>query len=206
MVEYVSEMERLLEAALMRSRHDMYGIYRLKEIPELDARRGKSLFVLQAESKAVCRKDYYLCYIGPLGAAGWVDTIRQQLYHNKPLDFPGSPVDTGDILVLQIEGSLTAHFLNEHDSFDVLHNFMEPVKKLRNIIAVSQIGVEYGHFDRRMVSGYILENGAVLLDGERDAAGNYFGGAGMDGMYLKTGELYRPAIENGKLIGFIKLT
>ena len=205
MVEYVSEMERLMEAALIRSKQDMYGVYRLKEIPELDARRGKSLYDLQARDNSVCRKDYFLCYIGPLGTNGWVDTIRQQLCRNKPLDFPGAPPDTGDIIVLQIEGSLTAHYLNEYDSFDVLHDFMEASGELRNMIAVTQIGVEYGYFNRRTVPGYILENGAVLLDGERDAAGNYYGGAGMDGMYLKTGEMYRPVIGNGRLTGFIKL-
>jgi len=205
MVEYASEMERLLEAALIRSKQDMYGIYRLKELPELDARRGKSLYYLQAGDNSVCRKDYFLCYIGPLGTNGWVDTIRQQLCHRKPLDFPGAPPDTGDIIVLQIEGSLTAHYLNEYDSFDVLHDFMEASGELRNMIAVTQIGVEYGHFNRRTVPGYILENGAVLLDGERDAAGNYYSGAGVDGMYLKTGEMYRPVIGNGKLTGFIKL-
>jgi len=205
MVEYVSEMERLLEAALIRSKQDMYGVYRLKGLPELDARRGKSLYDLQAGDNGVCRKDYFLCYIGPLGTNGWVDTIRQQLYRYKPLDFPGAPPDTGDIIVLQIEGSLTAHYLNEYDSFDVLHDFMEASGELRNMIAVTQIGVEYGHFNRRTVPGYILENGAVLLDGERDAAGNYYGGAGLDGMYLKTGEMYRPVIGNGRLTGFIKL-
>lgn len=46
--------------------------------------------------------------------------------------------------------------------------------------------------NRRMVSGFVLATGFVLLDSERDSQGRYYGGAGMDGMYLRTPHIFTP--------------
>lgn len=62
-------------------------------------------------------------------------------------------------------------------------------------IGIQQTGVPYGFVRRRTEPGYILKNGAALLESERDAAGNYLGGAGMDGIYLKTGRSYTPVLD-----------
>lgn len=45
---------------------------------------------------------------------------------------------------------------------------------------------------RRMVSGFMLANGFFLLESERDPQGRYYGGAGMDGMYLRTPHIFTP--------------
>lgn len=46
--------------------------------------------------------------------------------------------------------------------------------------------------NRRTVDGYVLSDGTVLLKSERDGQGQYYGGAGMDGMYLRTPRLFTP--------------
>lgn len=70
-------------------------------------------------------------------------------------------------------------------------------------VAVAQIGVPYGLFQRRIEPGYVLENGTVLLECEKDAFGRYQGGAGMDGMYIKIPEFYVPLrAENGQIGAF----
>lgn len=61
-------------------------------------------------------------------------------------------------------------------------------------IAVRQTGVPYGWLYRRTEPGYLLANGIALLECERDSAGRYKGGAGLDGMYLQTGRLYVPVL------------
>lgn len=58
-------------------------------------------------------------------------------------------------------------------------------------IGIRQIGVPYGLLYRRMEQGYVLHDGTVLLESERDASGRYKGGAGVDGLYLATGKLYQ---------------
>jgi len=58
-------------------------------------------------------------------------------------------------------------------------------------------------WEQRMEPGYVLWNGTVLLESERDSSGCYQGGAGMDGMYLRTPELYRPVYtDDGRLWAF----
>lgn len=52
--------------------------------------------------------------------------------------------------------------------------------------------VEYGLFKKHVEPGYVLENGIVLSDDVRDENGDYIGGAGMDGIYLRTPQTYRP--------------
>ncbi len=70
-------------------------------------------------------------------------------------------------------------------------------------IGIRQTGVTCSLPDRRTEPGYILRNGAVLLESERDAiSGCYRGGSGMGGMYLRTGELYRPVYADGKISAF----
>lgn len=57
--------------------------------------------------------------------------------------------------------------------------------------------------NRRMVSGFMLANGFVLLESERDPQGLYYGGAGMDGMYLRTPHIFTPVRdESGEIRAF----
>lgn len=57
--------------------------------------------------------------------------------------------------------------------------------------------------NRRTVDGFILATGTVLLESERDGQGRYFGGAGMDGMYLRTPRLFTPVKnESGEIRAF----
>ena len=60
------------------------------------------------------------------------------------------------------------------------------------IIAIRQIGVPCGLIQPRMEAGYLLTDGTTLLESEKDENGFYIGGAGMDGMYLRTPQRYEP--------------
>ena len=59
-------------------------------------------------------------------------------------------------------------------------------------IGVTQSSVPCGLGQKRIEPGFLLADGTVLLESERDSFGRYRGGAGMDGMYLQTGRLYAP--------------
>lgn len=70
-------------------------------------------------------------------------------------------------------------------------------------VGVVQKGVPSGWKQERIEPGYILRDGTVLLESERDDSGCYKGGAGMDGMYLRTPEIYRPVYtDDGRLWAF----
>jgi len=77
------------------------------------------------------------------------------------------------------------------------------------VISTKANKVPYGWPEsrRRYVSGYVLNNGLVLLESERDTEGKYRAGAGMDGMYLQTGRLFEPVHgADGNLVGFSECT
>lgn len=70
-------------------------------------------------------------------------------------------------------------------------------------ILIREREVPCGLVDQRMEPGYILWNGTVLLESERDDSGCYRAGGGLDGMYLRTPELYRPSYtDDGRLWAF----
>jgi len=57
--------------------------------------------------------------------------------------------------------------------------------------------------NRRTVGCYVMSDGTVLLENERDTQGRYYGGAGMDGMYLRTPRLFTPVKnESGEIRAF----
>lgn len=57
-------------------------------------------------------------------------------------------------------------------------------------ISIPQSGVSCDLIQKRTEPGFLLVDGTALLESERDTFGRYRGGAGMDGMYLQTGQLY----------------
>ena len=70
-------------------------------------------------------------------------------------------------------------------------------------IGIMQSGVPYGLLQKRVEPGFLLADGTALLESERDDFGRYRGGAGMDGMYLQTGQLYAPVRgEDGQIKAF----
>lgn len=61
--------------------------------------------------------------------------------------------------------------------------------------------------NQREEPGFVLDNGLVLLESERDAQGNYKAGAGLDGMFLQTGRVFEPIRYNGgEIIAFWERT
>ena len=74
------------------------------------------------------------------------------------------------------------------------------------IVEIAQVGVPIGYINRRTDPGYMLANGTALLESEKDEAGFYVGGAGMDGMYLRTPARYEPVRdEDGAVIAFRRM-
>ena len=70
-------------------------------------------------------------------------------------------------------------------------------------ILIREREVPCGMRDQRMEQGFVLWNGTVLLESEREDSGCYKAGAGMDGVYLRIPEFYRPVYtDDGRLWAF----
>ena len=75
------------------------------------------------------------------------------------------------------------------------------------IVGIRQVGVPMGLINQHTEPGYMLENGTALLESEKDEAGFYIGGAGMDGMFLRTVERYEPVRdEDGAVTAFRRMS
>lgn len=81
------------------------------------------------------------------------------------------------------------------------------VGELARFVGIRAEGVEVGFpsENRTTQPGYVLKNGTVLLESERDPQGLYRAGAGMDGMYLRVPGLYAPLVLDGKVTGFLEV-
>ena len=85
----------------------------------------------------------------------------------------------------------------EHGRYDMT---LEDVPGM--ILSIRQTGVPVGLTATHTEPGFLLSDGTALLECEKDENGFYVGGAGMDGMYLKTGRLYEPVRdEDGAVTG-----
>lgn len=74
-----------------------------------------------------------------------------------------------------------------------------------NIVKIQRAGVPCGLFVKRIEPGFVLENGSVLLESEKDGWGRYIGGASLDGMYLPTPERYQSVRDSGgEILGFCR--
>lgn len=82
-----------------------------------------------------------------------------------------------------------------------MENPFEPVGKE---IAITQSGgIPCGLVYKHEMEGFILADKTVLLQKERDAHGNYYGGISLDGMMFKIPKMYAPVTdETGGIAAF----
>lgn len=75
------------------------------------------------------------------------------------------------------------------------------------IFSAQQEGVLMGTSTKCIESGYLLSNGTVLLESEKDENGFYVGGDYGNGEYLKSQERYEPVRnEDGAITGFRQMS
>lgn len=68
---------------------------------------------------------------------------------------------------------------------------------LAETVGIARVDVPVGLINPHLEPGFILADGTALLESEKDDAGFYVGGAGMDGMFLRTNERYEPVRDEG---------
>lgn len=78
---------------------------------------------------------------------------------------------------------------------------MKAMSKKHKIVA-REVTIGWPEEMRRTVPGYVLDDGILLLEREKNAHGNYIGCTGMDGMLTETSRLFYPVKENDEIIAF----
>lgn len=85
-----------------------------------------------------------------------------------------------------------------------VENPLEPVGKEIGIIKAG--GIPCGLVYKHEMEGFELQDHTILLQKERDAYGNFYSGLSLDGMMVKTPQMYAPVVnEQGEITAFRRM-
>ena len=181
MQEELSESDSNREAQLLYGNTDKYGIYQLKDNPELNTFRFqgteslKRLGIIKDNFDAVTPENYKLVYMGELTElqgqtqSETLEAIYTKLNVDHPADYKAHSLSVSDIVVLHENGENTAHFVDSF-GFTELPKFMLTLEGKENEIE-TELAVHIA--DRYILmheceEGYdysILDEQYHLLDG-----------------------------------------
>lgn len=181
MQEELSESDSNREAQLLYGNTDKYGIYQLKDDPELDKFRFegteslKRMGITKDNFDAVLPENYKLVYMGELTElqgqtqSETLEAIYTKFNIDHPADYKAHSLSVSDIVVLHEDGENSAHFVDSF-GFTELPKFMLTLEGKENEI---QTELEVHIADRYILmhecdEGYdysILNEQYHLLDG-----------------------------------------
>ena len=181
MKEELAESDSNREAQLLYGNTDKYGIYQLKDDPELDNFRFegteslKRMGITKDNFDAVLPANYKLVYMGELTElqgqtqSETLEAIYTKLNIDHPEDYKAHSLSVSDIVVLHEDGENSAHFVDSF-GFTELPKFMLTLEGKENEIQ-TELAVQIA--DRYILmhecdEGYdysILDEQYHLLDG-----------------------------------------
>ncbi len=181
MQEQLEDFDANREAQLLYGNTDKYGIYQLKDNPELDKFRFegtgslKRMGITKDNFDAVLPENYKLVYLGELSElqgqtqSETLEAIYTKLNIDHPADYKAHSLSVSDIVVLHENGENTAHFVDSF-GFTELPKFMLTLEGKENEIE-TELAVHIA--DRYILmheceEGYdysILDEQYHLLDG-----------------------------------------
>ena len=145
MQEKLTESNSNREAQLLYGNTDKYGIYQLKDNPELDKFRFegteslKRMGITKDNFDAVLPENYKLVYLGELSElqgqtqSETLEAIYTKFNIDHPADYKAHSLSVSDIVVLHENGENTAHFVDSF-GFTELPKFMLTLEGKENEI------------------------------------------------------------------------
>lgn len=145
MQEEFAESDSNREAQLLYGNSDKYGIYQLKDDPELDKFRFegteslKRMGITKDNFDAVLPENYKLVYMGELAElqgqtqSETLEAIYTKFNIDHPADYKAHSLSVSDIVVLHEDGENSAHFVDSF-GFTELPKFMLTLEGKENEI------------------------------------------------------------------------
>ena len=145
MQEELAESDSNREAQLLYGNTDKYGIYQLKDDPELDKFRFtgteslKRMGITKDNFDAVLPENYKLVYMGELAElqgqtqSETLEAIYTKFNIDHPADYKAHSLSVSDIVVLHEDGENSAHFVDSF-GFTELPKFMLTLEGKENEI------------------------------------------------------------------------
>lgn len=153
-----------------------FSIYQVPPGPEGRDFRYRSYEDLQADGLSVDRKNYQLVYTASLDKDTTLDEIYRRFNIERPSDYKGHSLSTGDIVVFRQDGKQTAYYVDEGADYrQVPEFFAQPEKQLTpdECMTSEQIQTPRGRF-------YLTDRSREQME----AAGYGFHHQSEDGRYL----------------------
>ncbi len=130
------EKKQLQEAALVRGRRSLLGIYQLKEDKTDYFFAGSK--VLRARGLAVHGENYELVYTAPLRFTDTLDGIYERFNLNRPEDFTGHSLSVSDVIVRNQNGRVSARFVDSF-GFGQLPAFIDEIRAANPLRVVDEL-------------------------------------------------------------------
>jgi hypothetical protein len=110
--------------SLLRDGSDIFFIYQIKPGEKTRDYRFEPLKQLKARGLSVDRENYLLVYIAPLKADDTLDGIFETFNVRHPANYRGHSLSVSDIIVLNRNGAVTAHYVDDI-GFMAIPEFLE---------------------------------------------------------------------------------
>ncbi len=128
--------KELQEAALVKGRRSLLGLYQLQEDKRDYLYAGSK--ELQARGLEVHRENYELVYTAPLRFSDTLDKIYERFNIDRPEDFTGHSLSVSDVIVRNQNGRVSARFVDSF-GFGTLPAFVNEIRAANPLRIIEEL-------------------------------------------------------------------
>ena len=164
------QIQSLREANLLLGTGRTFGIYQIRDGSVGESYEFMNMNFIESHGLQIRKEDYDLVYTADLLGNTSLDDIYEQFNINHPEDFRGHSLSVSDVVVLNDNGHVTAHFVDSM-SFPELDSFLNleeisldelayEVDDRYFAIQTTEEGYDYSFYDEnfRLIDGGVYEN------------------------------------------------
>ena len=164
------QIQSLREADLLLGTERSFGIYQIRDGSAGEAYAFMNMNFIESHGLQIRKEDYELVYTAELTGNMSLGDIFEQFNINRPADFRGHSLSVSDVVVLNDNGHVTAHFVDSI-SFQEIKSFLDleeisldelayEVDERYFAIQTTEEGYDYSFYDEnfRLLDGGVYEN------------------------------------------------
>ena len=170
------QIQTLREANLLLGAGRTFGIYQIRDGSAGESYEFMNMNFIESHGLQIRKEDYDLVYTADLLGNTSLDDIYEQFNINHPEDFRGHSMSVSDVVVLNDNGHVTAHFVDSM-SFSELDSFLNleeisldelayEVDERYFAIQTTEEGYDYSFYDEnfRLMDGGVYENSEQSIE------------------------------------------
>ena len=184
------QIQSLREADLLLGTGRSFGIYQIRDGSAGEAYAFMNMNFIESHGIQIRKEDYELVYTAERTGNMSLGDIFEQFNINRPADFRGHSLSVSDVVVLNDNGHVTAHFVDSI-SFQEINSFLDleeisldelayEVDERYFAIQTTEEGYDYSFYDEnfRLIDGGVYENSEQSMEEVADILLNEEGWTG----------------------------